>query len=307
LLGRRFRLRIGNPISRILSSGHFPPAAERGADEAPRVRRMGALEGKAAVVTGAASGIGLGIATRFAAEGAGVVLADIDDERGAKAAADVGGVFVHCDVTVEADIEAAVAAAVSRFGRLDCMVANAGAGGTSGPITELDADGFDSTVALLYKGVALCMKHGCRAIQAGGRGGSIIATSSIAGLVAGCGPHTYSSCKAAVVGLTRTVALEQGEFGIRVNCINPGAIETAIFGRGGAEAGYDPSQALQVITTAISANTPAGRIGLPADIAGAALWLASDDSAYVTGQAIVVDGGFSAIRPLLSSPLPRSQ
>src|SRR5580700_10592535 len=140
---------------------------------------MGQLEGRAAVVTGGASGIGKGISTRFAAEGAHVVVADIDRERGERVAAEIHGVFVACDVTSEPDVEAAVAAAVDGFGRLDCFVANAGAPGLIGPITELDVGAFDTTVALLLRSVAVGMKHACRAMQAGGRGGSIISTSSV--------------------------------------------------------------------------------------------------------------------------------
>lgn len=262
---------------------------------------MGVLNRRVAVITGAASGIGRGIATRFAAEGAKVVVADIDEDGGRLVAAQTDGTFVRCDVTVEADLEAAVAAAVEGYGRLDCWVGNAGIGGVRGPITELDGEAFDQTVAVLLKAVALGMKHACRAMQAGGQGGSIISTSSVAGLQGGCGPHVYSACKAGVIGLTRTVALEQGPFGIRVNCINPGGIETAIFGRNAAELGVDPEEILRLVRTSTAAQTPLGRMGQPADIAGAALWLASDDSAYVTGQTIVVDGGLTSSKPLFAN------
>jgi NAD(P)-dependent dehydrogenase (short-subunit alcohol dehydrogenase family) len=170
----------------------------------------------------------------------------------------------------------------------------------SGPITELDGDGFDRTVAVLLRGVALGMKHACLAMQRGGRGGSVISTSSVAGLRAGCGPHTYSACKAGVIGLTRSVALEQAPFGIRVNCINPGAIETAIFSRSLGVEGAEAEEVMRLVAAAVSAVTPLGHMGQPADIAGAALWLASDDSAYVTGQAIVVDGGLTSAAPLFA-------
>jgi NAD(P)-dependent dehydrogenase (short-subunit alcohol dehydrogenase family) len=262
---------------------------------------MGVLNERVAVITGAASGIGRGIATRFAAEGAKVVVADIDEDGGRLVAAQADGTFVPCDVTVEADLEAAVAAAIDGYGRLDCWVGNAGIGGVSGPITELDAAGFDQTVAVLLRSVALGMKHACRAMQAGNRGGSIISTSSVAGLQGGCGPHVYSACKAGVIGLTRTVALEQGPFGIRVNCINPGGVETAIFNRNATEFGLDPAEVLRLVKASTSAQTALGRIGQPEDIAGAALWLASPDSAYVTGQAIVVDGGLTSSKPLFAN------
>jgi NAD(P)-dependent dehydrogenase (short-subunit alcohol dehydrogenase family) len=173
-------------------------------------------------------------------------------------------------------------------------------GGVSGPITELDADGFDRTVAVLLRGVALGMKHACLAMQRVGRGGSIISTSSVAGLRAGCGPHIYSACKAGVIGLTRSVALEQAPFGIRVNCINPGAVETNIFSRSLGVDGAEAEAVMRLVTAAAERATPLGRMGQPADIAGAALWLASDDSAYVTGQAIVVDGGLTSASPLFT-------
>lgn len=260
---------------------------------------MGALDGRSAVITGGASGIGAGVVRRFAAEGASVVVADIDDSAGDALAREVGAHYLHCDVTREEDLAAAVEAALRLHGRLDVWMGNAGFGGVLGEITELDADGFDRTVAVLLRAVALGMKHAVAAMRAGGRGGSIISTSSVAGLQGGHGPHVYSACKAAVIGLTRSVALEQGPHGIRVNCINPGGIDTPIFSRALGVDGDEAEAVRQLVISSVAAGTPLGRIGQPADIAGAALWLASDDSAYVTGQTIVVDGG------LTSSTMPR--
>lgn len=264
---------------------------------------MGRLDGTTAVITGAASGIGEGIAIRFAEEGARVVVADFDTAAGERVAKSLDGRFVACDVTREADLAAAVDAAVSTFGKLDCFVGNAGSGGVLGPITDLDEAGFDRTVAVLLKGVAFGMKHACRAMQASG-GGSIISTSSVAGLMGGMGPHIYSACKAGVIGITRSVALEQGPFGIRVNCMNPGGIATPIFAKGLGVAD-DPAaaeQVMELVSTRVSSITPLGRIGTPADIAGAAVWLASDDSSYVTGQTIVVDGGLVSAKRLAEQP-----
>ena len=257
---------------------------------------MGRLDGQVAVITGAASGIGEGIATRFAAEGARVVVADVDTAGGSRVAKHIDGTFVECDVTREADLAHAVATAVSAFGGLDCFVGNAGFGGVRGEITDLDEAGFDHAVAVLLKGVAFGMKHACRAMHAdqGGHGGSIISTSSVAGLMGGLGPHVYSACKAGVIGLTRSVALEQGPHGIRVNCVNPGGIETPIFAKGLGVEGAEAAELTQLVATGVAGATPLGRIGQPADIAGAAVWLASEDSAYVTGQTIVVDGGLTS-------------
>jgi NAD(P)-dependent dehydrogenase (short-subunit alcohol dehydrogenase family) len=265
---------------------------------------MRRLEDRVAVVTGGASGIGEAIAVRLAEEGAHVVVADVDSDNGTRVAAAVGGLFVRCDVAVEADLARVADTASTEYGGLHVFVANAGFAGTHGPITELDAAGFDATVAVLLKGVALSMKHACRVMQAQG-GGSIISTSSVAGLMGGMGPHVYSACKAGVIGLTRTVAYEQGPFGIRVNCINPGGIATPIFAKGLGVAG-DPEAAgmvLDLVSKGVAASTPLGRVGRPADIAAAAAWLASDDASYVTGQTIVVDGGLISAKALTGEPL----
>jgi NAD(P)-dependent dehydrogenase (short-subunit alcohol dehydrogenase family) len=269
---------------------------------------MGRLDGQVAVITGAASGIGEGIATRFAAEGAKVVVADVDTAGGTRVATHVDGTFVECDVTREAELAAAVERAVTTYGRLDCYVGNAGVGGVRGEITDLDETGFDHAVAVLLKAVAFGMKHACLAMHTTGRGGSIISTSSVAGLMGGLGPHVYSACKAGVIGLTRSVAMEQGPHGIRVNCINPGGIETPIFAKGLGVEGEVAAQVTQLVAAGVAQATPLGRIGQPADIAGAAVWLASDDSAYVTGQTIVIDGGLTSTHnvfgAIAGSPAP---
>jgi NAD(P)-dependent dehydrogenase (short-subunit alcohol dehydrogenase family) len=257
----------------------------------------GRLSGQVAVITGAASGIGEGIASRFAAEGARVVVADIDTEKGSLVAKQIDGTFVACDVTREADLAQAIDTAISTYGALHTFVGNAGLGGARGEITDLDEAGFDDTVAVLLKGVAFGMKHACRAMRTdrGGQGGSIISTSSVAGLVGGLGPHVYSACKAGVVALTRSVAQEQGPHGIRVNCVNPGGVETPIFSKG--LEGEAAAHLTQRVASHVATVTPLGRIGQPADIAAAALWLASPEAAYVTGQAIVVDGGLICGHP----------
>jgi NAD(P)-dependent dehydrogenase (short-subunit alcohol dehydrogenase family) len=264
---------------------------------------MGRLQGRVAIVTGGASGIGEGITARLAGEGAKVFVADTDATRGETVASSVDGVFVHCDVTKEDDVAASVAAATERFGRLDCYVANAGFSFAQGPIVDFDEVAFDKTVALLLKGVAFGMKHAARAMRAGA-GGSIISTSSVAGLAAGMGPHVYSACKAAVISLTRTVAFEEGSYGIRVNCLCPGAIRTSFPARSlGVYGDEDLVTRLdEAIDLSWAPDIVLERRGTAADVAGAAAWLASDDASYVTGQAIVVDGGLVLGKKLAKLP-----
>jgi NAD(P)-dependent dehydrogenase (short-subunit alcohol dehydrogenase family) len=259
---------------------------------------MGRLDGKVAVITGGASGIGEATVRLFAAEGARVVIADVQDERARRLAAELGShaVAVHADVRDESHVQAAVGEATGKWGRLDCIFNNAGAGGVTGGIEAISAAGFDDTMALLVRGVLFGMKHAAPVMRQQGSG-SIVSTASIAGLRGGWGPHVYSAAKAAVIQLTRSIALELARDGIRVNCICPGAIATPIFG---TSLGLPPEAAEQgasLVKGALAAVHPIGRTGLPADIAQAALWLAGDESTFVTGQAIVVDGGITAGRP----------
>jgi NAD(P)-dependent dehydrogenase (short-subunit alcohol dehydrogenase family) len=252
------------------------------------------LAGKVALITGGASGIGEGTVRLFVREGASVVIADILDDQGARLADELGKrvTFVHIDVSREADVERAVAEAVKQYGRLDCIFNNAGFGGVGGRIEAIDMAGFDHTIGVLLRGVLLGMKHAAPVMKRQG-GGSIISTASVAGLTAGFGPHVYSAAKAAVIQLTKTVAMELGEHNIRVNCICPGAIATPIFGKG---LGMSAEQAEAIVPQmkGILENVqPIKRSGLPEDIAQAALWLASDDATFVNGHALVVDGGLT--------------
>jgi NAD(P)-dependent dehydrogenase (short-subunit alcohol dehydrogenase family) len=255
---------------------------------------MGRLEGNRAVITGAASGIGEETTRLFIREGASVVLADVDDERGKRIAAECGdrARFVHVDVSEEGDIDAAVAVAVDDFGGLDTLFNNAGNPGSVGGIEEIDLAVFDRTVAIHLRGVFLGIRAASRAMRPQGRG-SIINTSSVAGLAANYGGHDYSACKAAIAHLTRTAASELGEDGIRVNAICPGGIATSIFGRA---AGLDSESAQATVDTmavALADMAPIRRSGQPLDIAEAVLWLAGDTSTFVNGQAIAVDGGLT--------------
>lgn len=258
---------------------------------------MGKLDGKVAVITGGASGIGDATVRLFVQEGCRVVIADVQDDRGARLAGELGpsASYLHADVSQESHVSGAIAHAVSRFGRLDCLFNNAGAGGVAGPIEEIPADGFDHTMGVLLRGVFLGMKHAAPIMKRQG-GGSIISTASVAGLQAGYGPHVYSAAKAAVVHLTRSVAMELGESGVRVNCICPGGIATPIFGSALGLAGAEADRVAELMKTLLATRQPIQRAGLPEDIARAALWLASEDSSFVNGHALIVDGGLTGGR-----------
>jgi NAD(P)-dependent dehydrogenase (short-subunit alcohol dehydrogenase family) len=265
------------------------------------------LAGKVALITGGASGIGEATARLFVAEGASVVIADLQDERGRRVAGELGtrAAYAHTDVSREADVQAAVAATTAQFGRLDCVFNNAGYGGVGGRIAEIAVEGFDETLGVLLRGVFLGMKHAAPVMKRQG-GGSIISTASIAGLRTGLGPHVYSAAKAAVIHLTRSVAMELGEHNIRVNCICPGGIATPIFGKG---LGLSPERAEEIVPLmkgVLESLQPIKRAGLPEDIAQAALWLASDDSTFVNGHALVVDGGLSGGRSWSDSQFRRA-
>lgn len=255
---------------------------------------MSSLEGRVAIVTGGASGIGAATAELFVAEGAKVLIADMQEERGEETAAALGdaAAFQRVDVTKEADVAAAVDAAVDRWGGLDIMFNNAGFGGALGPIETTTVEDFDLTFDVLVKGVFLGIKHAAPAMRERG-GGSIINTASVAGLQAGWSPHLYSVAKSAVIHLTKSVALEYGEHNIRVNCICPGVIATPL-----AAGRPDVSdESLEKMKGALGRTQVLGRIGDPSDIAQAARWLASDESSFVTGHAQVVDGGAYAGKP----------
>ena len=252
----------------------------------------GRLDGKVAIITGGASGMGLATVRRFVEEGAKVVVADVTAEAADTLNAELGDSirFRLCDVSKEEDVE---------FGGLNCMFNNAGFGGVSADELELLdlGDKYRYTVDVLFTGVLSGIKHASRVMKATGSGGSIINTASVAGLRGGWGPHVYSAMKAAVINLSKSTSLELGPHGIRVNAICPGFIATAIFA---GEANINWEQKMKFISILEQSDTntnmgyPIQRPGVGKDIANTALFLASDDSTFVTGQAIAVDGGLTA-------------
>ena len=254
----------------------------------------GRLDGKVALITGGASGIGLGTVELFVAEGAQVVAADIQDEKGAMLEKRFPGqvAYAHCDVTSEAEIEAALQKAKTEFGGLDILFNNAGISDRMTSIGEITADGWSWIFDILVRGPALGMKHAVPLMLERG-GGSIINTASIAGLQAGFGPIAYSTAKAGVIHMSRVAAAQLSPQKIRVNAICPGLIATSIFGASfGLPREVADQMAARVAENAAQAQ-PVPKAGLPDDIAQAALYLASDAAAFVSGTHLVVDGGIT--------------
>jgi NAD(P)-dependent dehydrogenase (short-subunit alcohol dehydrogenase family) len=252
---------------------------------------MGQLDGKVAVITGAASGMGHAAAILFAREGAHVVLADLNGPGGEAAATEATAagqrcVFQRTDVSAEADIAALIARALSEFGRLDIMFNNAGIGGAVGPLEGIAVEDWDRTQAVCLRGVFLGIKHAVAPMRSQG-GGSIISTASIAGIDGYPNLHAYCAAKAGVVNLTRSASIEFAADKIRVNSIAPGGIATPIIGGG---ANFNKA----AIDAALVHAQPLPVAGQPEDIAQAALFLASDASRFVTGHCLVVDGGATA-------------
>jgi NAD(P)-dependent dehydrogenase (short-subunit alcohol dehydrogenase family) len=248
---------------------------------------MGKLEKKVAVITGAASGIGRATAIRFAGEGAAVVIADLNREGGEATVRDCkenGGsaVFQLTDVSSEENIKNAIDRAVKEFGHLDIIYNNAGLGGAVGPLEKTSAENWDRSFSILLRAVFLGIKHAVPEMRKAG-GGSIISTASIAGLRGAAGLHAYCAAKAGVISLSRSASIELAKDKIRVNCICPGLIATPLT--------YNRIPGGEQTATQIFAGfQPWPRTGRPEDIAAMALFLASDDSEFVSGQAMVVDG-----------------
>jgi NAD(P)-dependent dehydrogenase (short-subunit alcohol dehydrogenase family) len=251
---------------------------------------MGSMQGKVAIVTGASAGIGRATALAFARVGAQLSLSDVDVDRGEKLVAELGEIgteacFTRTDVADPASVAAMVDATIQRFGRLDYAFNNAGVEGTPAPTGDCTTENWNRTIGINLTGVFLCMRAEIPPMLESG-GGAIVNNSSVAGLVGFPGIPAYTASKHGVLGLTKTTALEYAQQGIRVNAVCPGVIDTEMITRFTHD---DPEQRAQLLTT-----EPIGRIGGPSEIADAVVWLCSDQSSFVTGHALAVDGGFVA-------------
>ena len=255
---------------------------------------MSKLDSRVAIITGAADGIGEATARLFVQEGASIILADIDDEKGRAVARELGQktVYLHADVTSEAAIKAAVDLAVREFGRLDCIFNNAGGAGTFAPIEDIPVEAFDRTMALLLRAAFISTKYASPIMKAQASG-SIINMASVAGFRTGDSDHSYAVAKAGIIQLTRTAAMELGESNIRVNCISPGFVITGAFQKAAGMTREAYAQRIPRLKDHFATYQSIRRAGMPEDIARAALWLASDDSSFVNGANLVVDGGLS--------------
>lgn len=256
------------------------------------------LEDNVAIITGGCAGLGAAAVELFLDEGAHVVVADLQVEAGERIAARSKGraLFIRTDVTVEADIAAMVAMADHEFGGLDILLNNAGTAGALAPLADMAAPDWDATMALLPRATMLGMKHAYPLLKSRG-GGSIINTASIAGMRPGISSAAYSVAKAAVMQLTRMAAVEFAPANIRVNNICPGIIPTQVFADFFGVARTRVEEMLPEVAAVFRSAQPLQRAGSPKDVANTALFLASAESAFTTGQDFVVDGGMMMMGP----------
>lgn len=252
---------------------------------------MGVLDGKVAIITGATSGIGAETARLFVEEGARVAIAGRRVAEGEEVAWALGeaGLFVPTDVCQEADVARLVEQTLTRFGRVDCLFNNAGQGGGMASILDTTVENLDAVLGVNLRGVMLGMKHDAPAMIRQGSG-SIVNNASLSGSRTGFSSHTYSAAKAAVIHLSKCVAVELGEKGVRVNSLSPGPTLTGIFAKFAGLPGPEADRRAQALADRFADLQPIPRAGTPRDVARAALFLASDASSFVSGQDLIVDG-----------------
>jgi NAD(P)-dependent dehydrogenase (short-subunit alcohol dehydrogenase family) len=248
------------------------------------------LDGKVAVITGGTSGIGRETAVLFAQAGARVVVAGRREAEGEETVARVRvaggeGLFVRTDVSTAAEVEGLVQKTVEKFGRLDVAFNNAGVEGNLASIVRQSEEAFDTTISVNLKGVFLCLKYELRQMLKQGTGGAIVNMASVLGLVGSAGVSAYSASKHGVIGLTKTAALETATKGIRVNAICPGFVETPM---------SDRTLRIPAVHKYVVSCHPIGRLGKAMEVAEAVVWMCSDQASFMTGQSLVLDGGFLA-------------
>jgi NAD(P)-dependent dehydrogenase (short-subunit alcohol dehydrogenase family) len=254
---------------------------------------MGVVEGKVAIVTGAAEGMGEATVRLFAEAGAKVLAADVNVAAGeatVQRIADAGGTasFFRADVSNAADVEAMVQAAVERYGRLDCAVNNAGVSPDNEPLSNLSESEWDRVIGVNLKGVALCLKYELRQLLAQGDGGAIVNIASVSGFRPQPNNAAYNASKHGVIGLTKTASLEAAPRGVRVNAVAPGGIDTPMIQRAFAATGWTEADFAPAISLIEN------RLGRPDEVAQASLWLCSDLASYVTGVTLPVDAGYTS-------------
>jgi NAD(P)-dependent dehydrogenase (short-subunit alcohol dehydrogenase family) len=246
----------------------------------------GLLDGKATLITGAASGIGAAAARIFAREGARLILSDVQTELGTQVAKDLEARgfeahFITADVSSEEDVRQLIAQCVERLGGLDCAFNNAGIASPPAPLHETSLENWNRTLAINLTGVFLCMREEICAMHEQG-GGAIVNTASGSGLIATPGLSPYCASKHGILGITKTAAVENAKAGIRVNAVLPGSTDTPMI-----QASMDASPTVKKM---ILASSPTGRLGLPEEIAEAAVWLCSDRASFVSGESMLIDG-----------------